>query len=266
MLQISTLSHLGLIRERNEDSLGVVSYIGEHWFKKTTETNQNFIIPENLAALIVADGIGSRLYGNVASKLAVETGMDYFLKQSAKLNEETAEDLMVEGIIEANNQLILNQKKHSETEGMGTTLLLAWIKENKAYVSWVGDSRAYSFNQNNGLTRLTKDHSIVQELVDAKKINELEAFLHPKRNRITQSLGYKNPDLFPGYASYPLQPNDMLLICTDGLHSMLMDNEIESILKQCLEPKECLEKLFVKAMELGGKDNISMVICSYNNN
>ena len=150
-----------------------------------------------------------------------------------------------------------------DTVGMGTTIVICWIVGKKAHIAWCGDSRCYLFNPQKGLKSLTKDHSYVQELVDQGEISEQEAFNHPDSNIITRGLGDINSQSTPDIISHPLEANDVLLLCSDGLSGYCKDNDIEHILQDnYLDIDCCNDQLLQLALQAGGHDNICLVLAS----
>ena len=145
---------------------------------------------------------------------------------------------------------------------MGTTVVAAWLLDGYAYVSWCGDSRLYLFDPLAGLSQLTTDHSYVQDLVDAGRLSPEHAFGHPYGNIITRSLGNPAEPADPGFISAPLKDGMSLLLCTDGLNSMLRDFEIGGIMQRHPEPAACTDRLVREALEKGGRDNVTVIHCS----
>jgi Protein phosphatase 2C len=142
---------------------------------------------------------------------------------------------------------------------MGTTLILLWLINDTAHVAWCGDSRCYRLRDGR-LRQISKDHSYVQELVDKKLITSDEAFYHPKKNIVTQSLGDSMNKLEPSYTSVPLSINDRFLLCSDGLNTMLMDDHIQQIATSSTDIQECTQRLVEAANTAGGYDNITVVL------
>ena len=178
-LLIISLTDRGMEREHNEDYHGYIPDMetGENVFFDAREVTG---LSDKGALLIVADGMGGTNAGEVASKIAVETVESFILQKVAQTmpeNEGGIKSLLLESVKIAQKELVEHQKKFPDTNGMGTTLVVAWVIKNKAYITWVGDSRLYLFNQS-GLRQLSHDHSYVQELVDEGKITADQAFYH----------------------------------------------------------------------------------------
>jgi len=166
-------------------------------------------------------------------------------------------------IVEADEAVKTYAKKHREAEGLGSTIVLLWLLENKAYCAWCGDSRIYRFNPNNELTRLSHDHSYVQSLVDDGKISEEEAFDHPDGNIITKSLGDNGSKADPELRVYDIYQRDVFMLCSDGLCGLLRDSEINEILStNCTSSKDSLQALWEAGTKKGWTDNTTIdILC-----
>ena len=200
----------------------------------------------------VADGLGGHRAGEIASKVAVLE-----LAKSLSSPSEDRREALRKAFASANNAVIARARERSEQAGMGTTLTVALAEENSTYLAHVGDSRAYLFRDRK-LTQLTKDDSLVSELVARGELSRAEADVHPQRNIITKAIG-SEPTLVPQLYSMTLNEGDRLLLCTDGLCGMVDDNQIAQIL-HIEDAKECAKTLVEKANQAGGSDNITVVI------
>ena len=210
--------------------------------------------------LIVCDGMGGMKAGEVASRLAVETIEGWFTPE--RLTSEVVKDplgYLKQSIVGADINIKNYSKNHpdSDTEGMGSTVVLTWLLGEKAYVAWCGDSRAYRYNPQLGLERLSHDHSLVQSWVDAGQITEEQAFDHPQSNIITRSLGDPKGVAEPDAAEYTLYNNDVYLLCSDGLCGTLRDSEIEKILSENNDLLQCCEQLWQADKAAGWSDNVT---------
>ena len=163
-----------------------------------------------------------------------------------------------QAIIDADKEMKKHAESHPETRGMGSTIVLVWILDKTVYVGWCGDSRAYCYNAQNGLVRLTHDHSYVQELVDNDKLSEEDAFDHPDSNIITRSLGDSGEKANPDVKEYPLHTGDTFLLCSDGLCGLLRDSEIEEIMAQNSSIGNCLNALWKHGSSIGWTDNTTI--------
>ncbi len=201
--------------------------------------------------LAVADGMGGHEAGEIASKIAVEK-----LSASPMVFVQAGE----EGIKRMLDFINKKVREESQRRGkkMGTTLVGAVIEDFNMLVFNIGDSRAYLFRQNK-LRRLTRDHSVVQQKIDAGEITEKEARMDKDRHKITMALGLREK-IKPDFYHVELTEGDVLLLCTDGLHDMLEDSEIEDILKKYGKLSDIAGELVKKANEKGGDDNITVIV------
>ena len=235
-LNIGNYSDVGKAREINEDYFG--SFSGSFG---------------NL--LLVCDGMGGHKGGEIASRLAVETISNYFqnLNNSYNISEEINKSLEA-----AHTSIILKAKEDPELTDMGSTVVLVLIKDALAYYTSLGDSRIYKI-RDGVLQQITKDNSLVQQMVDSNIITKDEAKVHPKKNVITKALG-TNDELEPEiYKPFKLQSKDILILCSDGLTAHVDEEEIFQ-LSENNPPQEAAQKLVELANERGGTDNITVQI------
>ncbi|MEF9942139.1 MAG: Stp1/IreP family PP2C-type Ser/Thr phosphatase [Lachnospiraceae bacterium] len=202
---------------------------------------------------VVADGMGGHKAGDFASKYTVEV-LEEELKKSEK---GTPEEMMRSAIKVANRKLIEAAAKDLKHEGMGTTLVAATIIESTLYFANIGDSRLYLINQ--GIKQLSKDHSLVEEMVRLGGIKADEAKHHPDKNIITRAIGAK-VDVEPDFFEYRLKKGDIILMCTDGLSNMVEDDEIFNVVQSGRDIVESVENLIERANNNGGNDNIGIVM------
>jgi serine/threonine protein phosphatase PrpC len=201
---------------------------------------------------VVADGMGGAQAGEVASRIAVEA-FEQELPASGNPEERLASCVR-----EANRRIYeLSQAEH-ERAGMGTTLTAAYLDDADVAIAHVGDSRAYLF-RDGSLTRLTQDHSLVEELVRRGKLTEEQAAEHPQRSIITRALG-PEPEVEVDTWSYPVRAGDVLLLCSDGLTSMINEEQISEVLASATTLEEAAARLIGEANEAGGRDNITVVL------
>ncbi|MBQ8092163.1 MAG: Stp1/IreP family PP2C-type Ser/Thr phosphatase [Clostridia bacterium] len=208
---------------------------------------------EEKGIFAVADGMGGHLAGEVASAMAI-AGVQSMAKT------ETRPDVMVlESMVrEANQSIAAHAQAHPECSGMGTTLSTLWENGRYVFIAHVGDSRIYRFRRGR-LEQITRDHSLVAELVRGGIITEAEARVHPRRNIITRALGtdgYNEPDIL----IITREETDLWLLCTDGLHGMVSNLEIEQILGH-QSPEAAADALMQAALDAGGTDNVTFIIC-----
>lgn len=204
--------------------------------------------------IFVADGVGGHGHGDFASNLCVETFRKAF-EQDAEIEDIPAFLKKTAMLVAAS---VYNKgKTEPEYKNCGTTLSGFFVSYNAYFTVNIGDSRVYAF-ENQELTRMTKDHSIVQSLIDEGKITEKEAFTHPKRNMMTSAIGQKLEMIrIDIKGPYPLKKGAMLLAFSDGVHDALTDNEIEILLKNAADSKHLAQLIVETAYEAGGKDNIT---------
>jgi protein phosphatase len=205
----------------------------------------------------VADGVGGSQKGEVASKLALQTlavRASEFLLGPARKEISRALGTSIE---HANEVLVNYGMSHSESEGLATTIVASIIDGKTAYLAHAGDSRAYLINRAE-VKQLTKDHSQVQEFVDAGKIKPEQARHYPGRNVITRAVGAAT-DIEVSTSSVPVSHGDQLLLCTDGLWEPVTDVEMQKIVLES-DPQKACSKLVSLANERGGKDNATIVI------
>ena len=203
--------------------------------------------------LVVADGMGGHRAGDFASRFTVEV-----LAEEVQNSKEThPEQILGNAIQTANERLMEEAAKDSRLEGMGTTLVAATILDHVLYFANVGDSRLYLINKE--IRQLSKDHSMVEEMVRIGGLTEEEAKHHPDKNIITRAMGVKDK-VEPDFFEYRLKGGDTILMCSDGLTNMVDDDEIFQIVKSARDIVEAVETLIQRANENGGSDNIGIVL------
>ena len=249
-IEVSSQSDVGCVRNNNEDSFG-------YW---EPEDDRQFLRKGRLA--VVADGMGGYEGGQEASRLAVET----LVASYRDFGGDDPQAALIEGLQAAHEQIRQYSFAHPELQGMGTTCTAAAIvrgahgaQYDALYYVHVGDTRLYLIRDGQ-ITRVTRDHSYVGRLVESGMISPEEAEHHPQRNILTAALG-TNPDLImdsPGRPE-PLRPEDVLLICSDGLWGQVRDPEILNAVDNQSAEKACRE-LIQLARERGGPDNITVEI------
>lgn len=235
-------THKGMVRPTNQDSYAVEVLEGM-----------------DTALLVVCDGMGGANAGNVASRFA----LDRFLleiKQGIQphMEQADAEDLLRVAAQCANQEVFELSVKQPEFRGMGTTLVSALVQGNQASILNVGDSRAYRI-RGEEIEQLTEDHSYVQEMVRKGKITKEESRNHPHKNLITRAIGvdaFVDSDLF----RYTLEPEDVLLLCSDGLCGMVADGQMAQIVQKAASLEQAVDDLIGCACQNGGVDNITVVL------
>ena len=264
--KLTVATNVGLVRDNNEDNFIVNPDLtqADNWFAPKTP-DEVFSLGEHGCVMVVADGMGGMNAGEVASELAVNCIRDSFskVKDFSKITDcsNHVEAFLKKTIVEADAVIKKKVKEDPSTSGMGTTVVLVWVIQEVAHVAWCGDSRAYIFNRKSGLSRLSNDHSYVQELVDSGKLDPELAFDHPNSNIITRSLGDSPVKAQPDYVCKGLSVGDYLLLCTDGLCGLVRDEEILDVLMQ--EHASILDyrnNLFTAALDAGGYDNVTIAL------
>lgn len=253
-LAVGSRSDPGIKRKHkpNEDSLFAVQGARTH--------NSQ---PQQFGLFVVADGMGGHANGQDASRLAIQTIIDYVLpKVSASNNMDDADflKLLADGVQCANEAV--HKRNMEERADMGTTMTAAMVVGSTAYISNVGDSRTYLYREPEGLQKITRDHSVVASLVDAGIIQPDDVYTHPKRNQIYRSLGEK-PVVEVDSFQVPLQPGDKLLLCSDGLWDMVRDPQIQQLMSNpAPDPNMTGNALIQAALDGGGEDNVSVIVVS----
>ena len=203
---------------------------------------------------IVADGMGGHKAGDYASMHTV----DRFVEVIRELGEEHGvQDAINEAVTAANAYIYQRSRENSNLSGMGTTLVLATCISNEAIVANIGDSRLYLVND--AMTQITRDHSLVEEMVTLGGIDREMARNHPDKNIITRAVGVKEK-VAADFFEVDLTKGDKLLLCSDGLTNMLRDEEIYQIIQNNKELEQAAKALIDAANENGGRDNIAVVL------
>lgn len=239
-------SHVGKVRKNNED----------YCMGEIIQTEDDCI-----GIFALADGMGGHKKGEVASKIAVDSIID-FLKEnilkSCGIKMDYLDDVIKQGYNYANQKIFDKVLEDSSCEGMGTTLVVAVIYKDDMIMANVGDSRGYLLH-NDEFRRITRDHSVVEELVNANLITEEEARVHPRRNQITRAMGAEEIIIVDIFRE-KIEKGDMILLATDGLTGCVEDEDIKNIIKQDKDIKEICEDLINQANDNSGKDNISVIL------
>lgn len=221
-------SDVGLVRGHNEDS---------------------FLLQAPL--FVVSDGMGGHAAGEVASSIAVET--------IGRRAPGTADDVLLGAAVEAANDAVIHAAEQGIGKpGMGCTATAVLFERNRMAVAHVGDSRAYVLHHGT-LVRVTHDHSYVEELVDSGQITADEARTHPSRSIITRALG-SDPDMYADHFTLEVTDGDRVILCSDGLSSMIPDSEIEALAVSSATPQQAADNLVAAALTAGGSDNVTVVV------
>ena len=264
-IKLAAGTNVGLVRQNNEDNLVVSSDLSaSEWL--IPQAGPHADLGEFGALLVVADGMGGANAGEVASAIAVETIQQQFspdVLREAVSDDKSAQEFMKAVVKQADLNIVQRSKEDPSTLGMGTTIVIAWILGDKAYICWCGDSRCYVLNKHNGLVQLSKDHSYVQGLVDKGELDPELMHDHPLSHVITRCLGDGDHGAKPETLVYQLHNGDVIMLCSDGLCGMCRDQQISDVMTNHHEdPVECKNELISAALSAGGYDNVTVAIAS----
>ena len=240
------LSDLGRVRTENED----------HWFADPGQ-----------GLYLVADGIGGSAAGGLASQIVAEVLPRLFQNRFHKANDLAGPEIAKQAsaaLVELSERLRQESRNAVGLNGMGSTVVLALVRDRHAVVAHMGDSRAYRLRAG-GMEQLTKDHTIAQLLVDRGELAPEEAASHPAHSQLTRFVGMSTGAI-PETKCIELTPGDRLLLCSDGLTGMLGDQQILEILCRQAVPEEACRELIDAANRAGGKDNVTAVVVAISNN
>lgn len=219
---------IGTVREQNEDSLVVAPPL-----------------------FVVADGMGGHEAGEVASEIAVST-----IQECAPEHADAEE--LGNAVKQANRDIMDAALSGRGRPGMGTTCTAAMLEGERLVIAQVGDSRAYLLH-NGALTQLTRDHSLMANMIEAGQITPEEARVHPNRSVITRALG-NEVDTIPDLYEINVESGDRLMLCSDGLTSMVEDGDIAEIMTRQADPQRCASSLVNAAIAAGGADNVTVIV------
>lgn len=292
-IALTAATNVGLVRQNNEDNFIVCpNLLGNDWL--IPQTDEPTPLGERGCLLVVADGMGGANAGEVASAIAVETvqasfapeALDELFAGDTQPSEGAVRDFLTSIVVQANANILAHAKVYPETEGMGTTIVICWILSGTAYIAWCGDSRCYVYNPRSGLTRLSRDHSLVQELVEQGQLTEDDAFDHPYSNIITRCLGDNQQRAKPDFRPYTCHDGDVFLLCSDGLCGLCRDEEIVGVISAVSSPTPphddtlpgappetkseewsviaLRDSLIEAALAADGHDNVTVALCRIN--
>ena len=237
-MQAYARTDIGLVRQTNQDAC--------------------FCSPGPVGAFpnmfIVADGMGGHKAGDYASSYAVRR----FTEFVKRCDDENPLTIMKKGIQEVNLGMLAASKSREDLSGMGTTFVVAVVKDHHLYVANIGDSRLYIL-QKDQIRQITLDHSLVEELIRTGQLDPLKIRNHPEKNIITRALGIGD-EAIPDFFELELTMDEQILLCSDGLTNMVEDDEILNIITEEREPKSAVERLIERANYYGGKDNIAALV------
>lgn len=255
-------TNIGL-RENNEDNFTVCPDLLKNEWIVPADNQQAVQLGRRGCIMVVSDGMGGQNAGEVASAIAIATVQEMFspnhLPSDVLDKPDTIKSFLKKVVSECDIRIKKRSEEDPSTLGMGATLVMSWLIGHKLYVAWIGDSRAYSFVNGKGIARLSKDHSYVQQLVDAGTITDEEAMNHPNSNVIMRSLGDTSQKAKADVVVYDAEDGQIILLCSDGLCGVCRDEEIGGIIEE--EQQDlltCKEKLTTAALAAGGSDNITV--------
>lgn len=234
MPQFGSRTDIGLVRDHNEDSLTVTPPL-----------------------FAVADGMGGHAAGEIASEVAIEALVTH-------APDVPDGDDLARAVVAANRAVISAARDGLGRKGMGTTMTAAMLSGRRLVVAQVGDSRAYLLNRH-GLQRITRDHSLMADLIEAGQITEEEAKTHPQRSVITRALG-SDPNTLPDIYEMNVEAGDKLLLCSDGLSGMVEESLLQSTLERIDDPQKCVDLLVQEAIDAGGYDNVTAIVVNVEGN
>lgn len=242
-LELANLTDTGRVREINED----------YYCYFEPEDDEAFRVKGRLA--VVADGMGGHIGGQVASGLAVDTVKSVYASEPAQDPREA----LVTGFRKAHAAIHDYVREHPDLKSMGTTCTAAVIRDLQLYYGHIGDSRLYLIH-NGAISQVTRDHSMVNRLLEEGKITQEEAAVHPDRNVLTAALGMQSqPSADFSQTPLDLWPGDIVLICSDGLHGLVSDEEMNAVARTA-SPRDACRTLVDMAMDRGGHDNITIQV------
>lgn len=219
---------IGCLRDHNEDSLVVAPPL-----------------------FAVADGMGGHAAGEIASEIAISV-------LAERVPEHPDGEALARIVEEANREVLRASHDGRGREGMGTTMTAAMLEGERLIIAQVGDSRAYLMHQGK-LQQLTRDHSLMADMIEAGQLTPEEARTHPQRSVITRALG-SDPHLQPDIYEINVETGDRLLVCSDGLSGMVCDADLESTMRRIQDPQRCATQLVNEAIAAGGHDNVTVIV------
>src|SRR5438309_6158002 len=271
LVELHAKTDVGRVRRGNEDNFLLLDLTAARaWSGSDGAENpddmREFTLGEHGLVLVVSDGMGGALAGDVASRMAIEAVRDVLMGTNTDGNGCDPDSSLVECLrhatMEANKNIHYKSLEDSRCSGMGATLTGAAVKDDKLDLLQVGDSRAYVM-RGQQIRLATKDQSLVQQLVDVGQISEAEAETHMFRNVILQALGAQT-ELAPATARIQIRQGDMVLLCSDGLSGKLRNEEIRQIVSEAGDDLAAACKALVdEANHRGGEDNITVVLARF---
>ena len=231
--------------------------------KRRSLNEDHYYVDENSNLVVIADGMGGHNAGDVASQIAV-TVFQEWAEDAADSDLSPDEQLVVLNQLtsEANRRVYDYSQQHNLPAGMGTTLIAGFLTATRMVYVHIGDSRIYVL-RNGAIELITKDHSLVQKMVDSGILTPQEARVHPQRNVISRAVGLESTVQIDE-GNIPLSPDDTVLLCTDGLYDMVInDTEIAELICSASDLNDASTVLINKALDYGGEDNVTLILATY---
>ena len=239
-MQVWGITHRGAVRQQNQDAYAAK------------------VMEDGRVIALVCDGMGGARAGNIASTMAVEVFMERFDQEDRALPEE---ERMLRAAAQANQEVFGRSIQDEACTGMGTTIVAALAGRGEAVILNEGDSRAYHINTD-GIVLVTRDHSLVEDLVERGELTREQARSHPNKNLITRALG-ADPELMADCFRQPMAHGDYLLLCSDGLSNVINEQEMLYEVIHGGAPEHCCQRLLDIALGRGAPDNVTVVLVRY---
>lgn len=240
-MRVYGTTDVGMVRSNNQDAY------------------KNTVLDDGTVLSIICDGMGGAKAGNIASNMATEIITDYVVKSyNAQMSAMSIENLLKNAILSANLEIFKAACKDEAYKGMGTTVVAALVKDNTAFVSHVGDSRAYVI-ESDGMRQITRDHSVIQDLIESGHITPDEAKNHPEKNVITRAVGTRE-NVIVDFLEENIG-DGVLLLCTDGITNTLAEETIETLVREN-EYELVPQKIIEEANANFSNDNVTVTLVS----
>ena len=258
-IEVFGLTDVGIVREANEDAF-LVADLSRHLSDLTTELRTH-TLGAGGTLFLVCDGMGGALAGEVASKMAVETVLEIMEREPFPADHATLVRRMDAAIKEASERIFITSRRDIQKRGMGTTITLAALIDDRLFVGQVGDSRCYLMRFDT-IYRITKDQSLMNQLLETGQLKEEEIKDFEYSNVILQAAGTQK-SVTPEFTYIDLREGDLILLCSDGLHSMVGDDVIAYTLLNAPSIEATCQQLIELANQGGGTDNISVIVAKF---
>lgn len=261
-LDVVGFTDTGIVREHNEDEFLLISNIN-HYDSDDERNKIRYDVPTVGSLFIVVDGMGGADAGEVASELAVQSLQNYFYEHSERLQtcnyEEEIRVFFNKAVHYSNEKISNHSRVNKDMMGIGATIVFALIKDQKAYIGWVGDCRAYLQSQK-GLELLTEDHTLENELIKKGELERKEGEIDSQHHIVTQVLGAQDKTVVPGFVCKKLKNYDKLVLLTDGIHGLISDQLLAKCFEGSVMIGDVARKIIQEGNKAGGYDNMTLVI------